>query len=255
MSEAPRKKRWPTFFLIAWCLVASETGHSASPGVSGTLSIIPGLGQVANGNTLEGLGWFATTIGLVSLRNPVARKFGQNIWFYNMYDAYRDAGAQRATKHNALVNYAASYNPLNAFDLIGAPIVGVAALTPGNTAANKGTPTNKVARAFYYTAVGFGEEGLFRGFLFPAFSTGLGSTAGGALLSSAVFSAVHGQGGFAFVSRFVGGLLFCWQAHRNKYDLRPSIFAHTWFDFFLTRNGNVQADIDYSVILKHEFRF
>jgi hypothetical protein len=241
---------------LSLALAASPAGSEAkpSPGVSGTLSLIPGLGQVANGDTWEGISWFSTTLALLIARDPVARKFGMNFWFYNMYDAYRDAGASRAARHGLLENYLANINPANLIDPIGAPIVAFAALSPGNTASHKGTPSQPAMRAFYYSSVGLGEEALFRGFLFPAFSSGLG-TFGGAVLSSAIFSAAHGEGGSAFVFRFLGGMLFCWQVHRNKYDLRPSIFAHTWFDFLITRKGNTKGEIEVVPVFKYQFRF
>lgn len=242
------------FFILALAHPLPECEAKPSPGVSGTLSLIPGLGQVANGDTWEGVSWFATTIALVVAKDPVARKFGMNAWFYNMYDAYRDAGPPRAARHSVFENYLANINPANIIDPIGAPIVAFAAISPGNTASNEGTPSQPALRAFYYSSVGLGEEALFRGFLFPAFSSGLG-TAGGAMLSSAVFSAAHGEGGSAFVVRFLGGLLFCWQVHRNKYDLRPSIFAHTWFDFLITRKGNKKGEVEVMPALKFQLRF
>ena len=226
-----------------------------APGVSGTLSLVPGLGQLANGDGLEGLGWFSASVGLLLLKDGTARKFGQNLWFYNMYDAYRDAGGSPAARHGLLENYLGNLNPLYAFDIIGTPILALAAASPGNTASNKGAPRSIGLRAVYYSAVGTGEEALFRGFLFPAFSNGLGSKFVGAVLSSAVFSAAHGEGGGAFVVRFLGGLLFCWQVQMHNHDLRPSIFAHTWFDFLLTRKGNIKGEIEPGILLKHTMEF
>lgn len=240
--------------LLLGLLLAPRAVAKPAPGISGTLSIVPGLGQVANGDGWEGASWFVTTVGLVLLKDPTAREFGMNLWFYNMYDAYRDAGAAKAAKHTLLENYVANFNPVNAFDLVGAPIIALAAVSPGTTASNKGTPRDPAMRALYYSSVGLGEEALFRGFLFPGFSSALGAFPG-AVLSSAVFSAAHGEGGSAFVVRFLGGMLFCWQVHRNKYDLRRSIFAHTWFDFLLTRKGNVKGDIEIIPVVKTSFRF
>lgn len=242
--------------LLIVSLVFSGTVQAKpTPGVAGTLSVIPGLGQVTNGDTLEGLAWLTTVVTLSVVKNPVARKFGMNLWMYNTYDAYRDAGATRTQKNSVFGNYIANFNPLYAFDPIGTPILGLAALSPGTSESQKGTPHSAIGRAFYYSSVGLGEEALFRGFLFPAFSEGLGTKWGGAALSSAIFSAAHGQGGAAFVFRFLAGMLFCWQVDRHKYDLRPSIFAHSWFDFLLTRKGNVKAEVEWKAVVKHEFRF
>lgn len=241
-------------FLLLALLAPGSARAKPAPGVSGTLSLVPGLGQLANGNGWEGAAWFATTVGLLVMKDPLAREFGQNLWFYNMYDAYRDAGPAHAAKHSLVENYVANVNPVNAFDLVGAPIIAVAAASPGTTASNKGTPKEPALRALYYTSVGLGEEALFRGFLFPGLSAWFG-TAGGAVVSSALFSAAHGQGGSAFVIRFLGGLLFCWQVHRNNYDLRPSIFAHTWFDFLLTRKGNVSGDVELAPAFRVTYKF
>ena len=71
---------------------------AVAPGVAGTLSIVPGLGQVADGEVLEGVGWFVTTIGLFVERNTYVSNIGFKLWEYNMYDAYRDAGARHAAK-------------------------------------------------------------------------------------------------------------------------------------------------------------
>lgn len=246
----------PAVVLIFILSVTSPTQSFAKPvpGLAGTLSIIPGLGQVANGDGFEGLAWFVTTVGLLAVKDGGARKIGMNLWFYNMYDAYKDAGAPQASKAGLIQNYLSSFNPVNLFDPIGAPIVAVAAISPGTTASNKGTPKSTPLRLVNYSFVGLGEEALFRGFLFPALSSGIGTFAG-AVVSSAAFSAAHGEGGAAFVVRFVGGMLFCWQVDRNKYNLGPNIFAHTWFDFLLTRKGRVKAEIEVMPTIKYSVDF
>ncbi len=88
--------------------------------------------------------------------------------------------------------------------------------------------------------IALGEEALFRGFVFPGFTDVLGgSTIAGALTSSVTFAAAHalynGQSrsalqGSTMLLRTVLGLFYCWQTHEDKYDLRKSIFSHTWFD-------------------------
>lgn len=224
------------------CLIFSTVmpvpkAHAVDAGVAGLLSIVPGLGQVANGDTLEGGAWFVTTVGLFVAGGPVMRQIGYDIWQYNMYDAYRDAGPsiKRYAKHNVFENYIATFNPLNVIDPIGAPIFAVGAIAGSrNNYAGIRNPTYIP----YYAFVGMGEEGLFRGFLFPAFSDVIG-TVPGAIVSSALFSLFHitnGPGALGagpLTSRFIMGLLFSWQTHRNKYDLRKSIFAHAWWDVFV----------------------
>lgn len=232
------KIRILTLFL-ALSILFTPTVASAKPaaGVSGALSIIPGLGQVANGEPLEGLAWFSSVVGLVIAGGPVAGQIGFDLWQYNMYDAYRDAGPSigRFAEHNVAQNYIATFNPLNIVDPIGAPIVAVGAVAGTR---NKYRGLRNPTYIPYYAFVGLGEEGLFRGFLFPAFSDVIG-TVPGALVSSALFSLFHITNGpealrvFPLAQRFIMGMLFCWQVHRNQYDLRHSIFAHAWFDVFV----------------------
>jgi membrane protease YdiL (CAAX protease family) len=62
----------------------------------------------------------------------------------------------------------------------------------------------------------------------------------GAVLSSGVFAYAHVTGGRAnlrptiFLGRFLAGMIFCWQADRNHYDLRKNIFAHAWYDILVS---------------------
>jgi TM2 domain-containing membrane protein YozV len=59
-----------------------------NPTLAVALSLIPGLGQVYNGNLVRGIIFFiATLIGLVILIIP-----GIIVWIYSIYDAYRTAG-------------------------------------------------------------------------------------------------------------------------------------------------------------------
>lgn len=212
---------------------------AVAPGAAGILSIVPGLGQAVEGNPLEGLAWFTTTAGLYFSGSSYARNIGQEIWQYNMYDAYRDAGARDTSKENVLQNGIAPLNPLYLFDPISLGIVGFGAYTSsrGKNVVRQG-PRGVVAGAFLFAMVGLGEEGLFRGFLFPAFSHVTNSYTVGAVTSSAVFAAFHlgnkdgyyrSAGGLTTI--FAAGLLFCLQTYLHKFDLRHSIFSHAWFDF------------------------
>ncbi|MEW6055658.1 MAG: CPBP family intramembrane glutamic endopeptidase [Bdellovibrionota bacterium] len=225
---------------LALLLGAPGKSHAAEPGIAGTASLIPGLGQALNGDHLEGGAWLATVVGGMLHFNPNVRQAAFDLWMYNMYDAYRDAGAKDTTKYNVYQNYLATFNPLNIIDPIGASLVGVQAIgvhRRGRGGYQVTAPRNPILVPVSMGFVGLGEEALFRGFLFPGFSHLTGSRWAGAITSSALFSAAHMIDGTAasrsflvLGSRFLAGMLFCWQTHRNAYDLRKSIFAHAWFD-------------------------
>lgn len=236
----------PALIGLLFLLSNPLPARAAAPGVSGTLSIIPGLGQAVNGDVLEGLGWFAVVIGTFGSGSSFVSHVGYDLWQYNMYDAYRDAGARDTTKYNVFQNYIAAFNPGNAIDPIGAPLLGV---TLGYAINSKGSGTRKVSNAalapVYYGFVGMGEEGLFRGFLFPGFSHLFSSKFVGAVLSSVAFSYFHVLSGeasdrssSALIFRFLGGMLFAWQANINRYDLRHNIFAHATYDLILEYNAH-----------------
>jgi hypothetical protein len=78
---------------------------------------------MVNGNFFEGLGWLGAVAALYGSGNSQLSQAGWDLWMYQMYDAYRDAGASGAAKHSVYENYAAFLNPLNLIDPIGAPIV------------------------------------------------------------------------------------------------------------------------------------
>lgn len=91
------------FFLVALIFLRPVSGNADSnPGLYGALSIVPGLGQAASGNPLEGLTWFITSLGLWTSKNSYISNVGFKLWEYNMYDAYRDAGAKEASNESAL---------------------------------------------------------------------------------------------------------------------------------------------------------
>lgn len=208
------------------------------PGVYGTLGVVPGLGHVAQGDLLEGVGWFGATVLLMGSGNGLLSSIGFNVWMYNMYDAYKDAGAQKTVQESIYQNYFANFQLANIKDPIGAPIVAVGAIAgAGNGFAGLKNPVSWVK----YTFVGLGEEALFRGFLYPGMSSILfGSEFLGALTSAALFSAAHNnKTSMEFTIRYIAGLLFCWQASRNKYDLRKNIFAHSWYDVFVAGGAEV----------------
>lgn len=110
-------------------------------------------------------------------------------------------------------------------------------------------------RAPVYGFVGLGEEGLFRRFLYPAFSDVFNSNVIGAVTSSVAFALFHATNGSKdltpamLTARTVMGLIFCWQVTREKYDLRKSIFTHAWWDFLVTRNGEFSGQLGYKFFL------
>jgi membrane protease YdiL (CAAX protease family) len=213
-----------------------------APGVAGALSVVPGLGQVTNGDELEGLGWFAGVVGGMLFSSGSTSTIFLDLWMYNMYDAYRDAGAHRAAKHNLFENYIAGFNPLNFWGPYSTiPLVYQTAVVAGSGHGDMAIgPNNKALTPIYMGFIALGEEGLFRGFVFPGFTDLLGGSALlGAVTSSVTFAAAHafyeGQATYAlqpnvFIMRTVMGLFYSWQTYEDKYDLRKSIFSHTWFD-------------------------
>jgi len=89
--------------------------------------------------------------------------------------------------------------------------------------------------------VGLGEEGFFRGWLYPMLTDVFwDSKVLGAFVSSIVFAAAHipSRGTEAaqplvMLFRMTMGMIFCIQLSLNQYDMRKSIFGHTWFDVFV----------------------
>jgi membrane protease YdiL (CAAX protease family) len=228
------------------CLLAIGSDRALAeqntpPALAGLLSVVPGLGQTANGNPGEGLAWFAVILGggALTAGNGYNQTIFLDLWMYNIYDAYRDAGPKRSYKQNVFANYASAFNPLNIW---GPPsTVPLIAQTAGTLSKGRPSfgigPNRPVLTPFYMAFIALGEEGLFRGFFFPGLSDLFNSTVAGAITSSLVFSAAHGlyagQQSYAFrpgvfAWRTVLGLFYCWQTHIDKYDLSKSIFSHTW---------------------------
>ena len=81
------------------------------------------------------------------------------------------------------------------------------------------------------------EEILYRGFLFRAFKNRLGPL-WAAIVSSGIFATYHWYSAFGWVSIFVSGLVFTWQAHRSG-SLWPGMITHAMLNFiyFVSVNG------------------
>lgn len=235
----------PAILIFFSLLFHCERAQAIAPSVAGTLSIIPGLGQVSTGETLEGVAWFASVVGLFSSGSSYARDVGFKLWEYNLYDAYRDAHGQDTVQTGVVKDYLSFLNPVNLFDPYSVGIVGYGsyrALTASSTASLG--PRSVFQGAFYYGFVGLGEEGLFRGFLFPGFSHLTGSYFVGGVLSSIAFSASHLMNKQSYYHSAAGlgelfllGAALSMQTYRNHFDLRHSIFTHAWYDIIIDYAG------------------
>lgn len=222
-------------------------------GAYGLLGIVPGLGQVAQGEWLEGAAYFGTVTGgyaggyaLHGKRKFEASGYSLQLsldaWMYSAYDAYNDKGN---ISKNSL-----GKNLLSAFDLrlLASPAVSlplaffatVAALVPDQSShrvfdrpfRNKATAHAVAFGTGWVGAslVGVGEEALFRGFLQHSLSTNLTPWVG-LPLASALFGMAHTQYGAAGkIQVGIFGLYLGILAHRDKYDLRRAIILHTLYD-------------------------
>ncbi|MBI3542607.1 MAG: CPBP family intramembrane metalloprotease [Deltaproteobacteria bacterium] len=239
-----------------------------SPAAAGALSLVPGLGQMITGRPLEGAAWLAAVVAGLSSRSTFFGQASFDLWQYNVYDAYRGAGARDVPDHGPLADYAAAFNPLNLWDPVSAGAVGVAfASHPFQRRYGElGYPSiSKWLVPPFYAFVGMGEEGLFRGYLHPVLSDAFESLplerfwarVAGATVSSAAFAAFHLVNGRAldgdflvFGGRFLSGLAFCWQAERNDHDLRKNVFAHAWYDIILDYNARADKGVGLSITFR-----
>ncbi|EQC47509.1 CPBP family intramembrane glutamic endopeptidase [Bacteriovorax sp. Seq25_V] len=241
-----------TFILLCLFILNTSVRAQAYQGLS---SIIPGLGQSMNGSHWEGASYFVSSVGLLSMKDPKLRTLGLNIAFYSMYDAWRDAGGTPSNRESFIFyDYAQMFNPLNASDSIAVGFLSLAAYNRSTARdhaiedAEREDDQEKLYRLlrtdawksiFTFAAVGMGEEALFRGFLFPSMSSTVGIW-GGAIFSSALFAFAHvGATTEENIGRTIMGLAFCWQYHRNNYNLNSNIFTHAWYDQILVGPFNI----------------
>ncbi len=231
------------FKFILVFILFSRLSYAVTPAVYGVSSIIPGLGQTLYGNIAEGITWFGSTLFLLSSHDKVLRNNGWDLLQYNIYDAWKDAGGRPSQQNYWFQEYLQNFNVKNLADPFSVGFIGAAGYSrynseKKNNTKKSGVPKSPLASIEMFTFVGFGEEALFRGFLFPSLSSWL-SPWGGAAVSSALFSVAHiGAGAGANLARFVMGMLFCWQYARNDYTLGPNIFAHSWYDQILIGSFN-----------------
>jgi membrane protease YdiL (CAAX protease family) len=96
----------------------SPNPYQKKPGGVGALSILPGLGHFYMGEFKQGSAYFGGVIGFgVAARILVANDYqglaassaAQNLWFYNIFDAYRDA---RVKINDAGYTYPITREPL-----------------------------------------------------------------------------------------------------------------------------------------------
>lgn len=234
--------------VIAFLSAAFAYGKPA-PGLSATASVIPGLGQTLNGEPVRGLFYLSAVVGGAFAGGPYFPYIAQNIWFYNIYEAYQDAGAKRTQPHSIAKNWLATLNPTLIVDPIGAPIVGTGIVA----GARGGYPVfTRPGEMVVFSFVGLGEEALFRGVLYPGFTDLTGSRVIGNLTSSVLFAAAHGVADttqlrlLPMLARTFAGVAFAVQTERHDYDLRHSIFAHAWYDIFIVQDQlGIRAQIPF----------
>jgi hypothetical protein len=235
-SGGPSLGRLTSWILLLLSIQRADVAYAKpAPGVSAALSLIPGMGQLANGNYEETPFWLLSTVGLASaVRTPAGSYFAFQVWSYNIYDAYRDADpANRMTRQDSsLLDFVSMLNPSSALSPVGTPMVGIAAYQGYQTYRGSNLSGRQfLARMF----VGYGEEVLFRGFLFPALSDVFGSRYLGAITSSFLFAVAHFQYGPAQKTGvFLLGNLLCWNYYLSDYRLSKNIFAHGYWDFFIS---------------------
>lgn len=236
---------------VLWVLttssgLSSSSGFALSPGGAATLSLVPGLGEVVEGNVWTGIGYFTSTIGLILFPGKtefaqVARGAGISLYSYQMYDAYRDAHPQNHMYGTGtlLQNYLAAVNPVNAWDPFSVGFVGLGATQVRKIRRQYGDEPYKLYRLAYFATAVQQEEALYRGFLYPFFTDIYGgSKFFAALTTSAIDAFQHyfylGPTALeptVFTMRTALFMLLTWQFTRNNYELAPGVFAHAWFDY------------------------
>ncbi len=219
------------------------------PGTAAGLSLLcPGCGQIYRGNTSEGVAQLGASLALLGASvallsgeelnldgSATSRKVpigivtaiaGQNLWFYSIFDAYRDARIARGeegyshpiTRESLADLAAAPFKP----SVLKSPWVwaGVPLALGGGILASYLVARDEIADArsigevdrvnflgyrmsrplgfaagvgyfaTLFTPVGVGEEALFRGLIQTELEERFG-TWGGLAVSSAIFGAVH----------------------------------------------------------------
>lgn len=225
--------RWATRGGLIFCILLNFNANSVEaktkPWIHGMLGIVPGLGHVTQGRVAEGFAWAGATVVAYSVALPWS-----HFIMYNMYDSFQAAGGKPTGKSNVFENYIAVYNPLNAIDPIGGPLLA----GYGYSVSPLPNQRSALSNIFHYSFIGWSEEALFRGFLYPAISDLFHSRVVGAILSSLIFGMVHYNYTYAqqaFVA--TAGLIWSIQLTLNEYDLRKNIFSHSWVDILAGLKG------------------
>ena len=246
-----------------------------SPSLAANLSIIPGLGHVYLGDYKTAGGLFGSTcLGLsAGVASAAANNLStlvpsavtvQNIWFYGIYAAYRDARL-----FNGLSHYSYKMPTDNLIDLAAAPFswkvikkpevwggllgalgVGITAgyLMSSETADAHLHLSPFMQAPFLALPIGIGEESFFRGYLQSQLAE-VFSPAVGIALASLAFGAVHIPNArmiapelrwryYSVSLPIITGLgaYFGWLTHKN-HSLKESVALHMWYDFVIFTAG------------------
>ncbi len=234
--------------VVVGLLFSNPAVAKVSAEVAGLLGVVPGLGHVVQGETIEGIAWFggvavffASGFGVLPF-SKVSLHTGTNIWQYSIYDVYRDTGEKRKYKSTLIYDTLAAYNPLNLIDWVSPLQLGANAYVTYRGAPDtvyRG-PKRFFLGVIYQTPNAMAEEALYRGYVFPVVSKVTHFKPLGALTSAVLFSFGHMLYGYSFkqvlagtVNNVANSLLWCLQTHLNGMDIRPSIFTHMWIDVMI----------------------
>jgi membrane protease YdiL (CAAX protease family) len=250
---APRVALVVNIIFLVSAAGLSSPACAVSAASAGFLSVVPGLGEICEGRVVTGLAYLGATVGLGSLASrlggisanagAIAGEASTSLYFYQMYAAYRDGhpSNQMYGKSNVFDDYTAAFNPRNAWDL---KVVGFDALAAqGGRHGGGGASYNPLWLVYWGVGVQQ-EEALYRGFLYPVFTSWFGGAKiPAALVTSMLDSAQHAlyMGGAlsppVFLMRTALFSYLTWVYTQNKYNLPRNIFAHAWFDYLLRTPG------------------
>ncbi|MEM7181959.1 MAG: CPBP family intramembrane glutamic endopeptidase [Spirochaetota bacterium] len=177
------------------------------------------------------------------LGNPIL-----STMMYSVYSSYRDAGGLGEAKKQETITDLA-YSPFDIEVLkkqdVWVPISLFALLFGANY--RTGNPVlvpsslkrdGSLYLDSFVTGIspGIGEEAFFRGYVNYGLTRAFGSVAGIGS-SSLLFMLAHEGNTDAVAgrgSRFLAGVYLGWLHYKNKYDIRPGIAVHFWYNFLLS---------------------
>ncbi len=247
--------------------------------LAATLSIVPGLGHVYLGDMQTAGSLMASAylgIGLSFSPNlsESTRTFSlltaQNVIFYGVYAAYRDARIYNGssdyrykmpTDSLASLSYAPFKGSIIKKPEVWGGLIGALALAsyashlffPKDACIKPSLSSSGRIMPALALPVGVGEESFFRGFLQPALSEPL-TPLGGIILSSLAFGAIHIPNAQALppehrwryyccslpVITAIGS--YCgWLTYKNT-SLQESVALHTWYDLVIFTAAAVASE-------------